>query len=305
MERILSTVSTIFKERYGAHLKIERKSGNKDHKPQFKSHWQNAFVYSRTLRQVSFPIFNSKRQLQAIATASPVENQDAIIFDEMAQFLQLTIAEHIELTEVEEIQRQAELAFEKAHSESSKIVELKTRSQKTPQTIEFKKPNLNFEFDFQPLWISGTNHNFNSHIAFSVHDWVANWAFINAKEIPDLVWEDPHAWQSFPQVTLFIPEIEKLNKKQIATLEFNLKNIRKLKQQKPLVIVTSNSEVSAELEELKKYFKFYKSNTNVTARVQAHFLLFHHKDHAKWLHECEKSKSLYFLPFSPGPTQLH
>lgn len=303
MEAILNTVSTIFKERYGAHLKIERKLNPERNGT--RRQWPGAFVYSRTHRQVSFPIFNSKKELQAVATASPVSNQDAVIFDEMAQFLQLTISEHIELSTVLEKQIETEMAIERAHVDPSKVVSLRTKKiDPTPQ-IEYKKPKLKGEPDLRPIWISGDNETFNSHIAFSVHDWVSNWAFINAKEIPDLVWQDPHSWQNFPQVTIFVPDIESLSAKKRETLKANLSLLTKLKGQKPLVIVTSRAEVSPELEELRLLFKHYRANENVTARVQAHFLLYHHKDEKPWAHNCDKTQSLYFLPFSPGPKNLH
>ena len=270
MEAIISTVSTIFKERYGAQLTVERKQTQQNRKKPI-GQWNSPFVYSRTLRQVSFPIFNSKKELQAIAVAHPVENQDAIIFDEMAQFLQLTISEHIELSDQFEGVVQKEDAVRSAHIGNSNVVQLKTRKQSNVTHFEYKKPKLNKEADLQPIWISGDNENFNAHIAFSIHDWVTNWAFINAKEIPDLIWEDPHHWQSFPQVTIFIPNITSLSHEKLETLRQNIDQLKKVDGRKPLIIITSPNELSDELVELKKSFKSYKANENVTARVQAHF----------------------------------
>lgn len=306
MEKIINTVSTIFKERYGTKLKIEKAQSIKRNQPVFLSHWQSPFVYSRTLRQVSFPIFNSKKELQAIATASPVENKDAIVFDEMAQFLQLTIAEHIEITNIHELQVEREKAFEKINSDSSKVIELKTKKKDTNTlTYEFKKPKITQPADLSPIWISGQNQDFNAHIAFSIHDWVSNWAFINAKEIPDLIWQDPNSWQNFSQVTIFIPNIETLSAENIAKLKENLQHLKRMQENKPLIVVSSASELSPELENLKSNFKHYKANKNISARVQAHFLLYHYKEDKPWTHQCDKTDSVYFLPFSNGPKQIH
>jgi len=306
MEAIINTVSTIFKERYGAILKIETEFTETKRKPRFSSQWQSHFVYSRTLRQVSFLIFNSRRELQAVATAGPVENKDAVMFDEMAQFLQLTIAEHIELTDRRDIQERTEEAMELAHANHTNVVELKTRKiSETPASFQYKEVKQTKPADTTPIWISGTNEDFNAHIAFSIHDWVANWAFINAKEIPDLVWQDPHAWQNFPQVTLFVPDIATLSKTKLEILKSNLEQLSKIKGPKPLIVISSPTEISDELKELQHFFKCYEANDKVTARVQAHFLLFHHKKASKWTHQCKETDSIYFLPFSPSPTNLH
>jgi hypothetical protein len=305
MDAIINTVSTIFKERYGAKLKVETEFDKRKGKPHFISQWKSAFVYSRTLRQVSFPIFNSKRELQAIVTASPVDNQDAIVFDEMAQFIHLTIAEHIEVREKHDLQRRAEEAFAQTHLGAEKVVQLKTRKQPLPQTFEYKKIKPKREADTAPIWISGDNEDFNAHIAFSIHDWISNWAFINAREIPDLVWQDPHAWQNFPQVTLFVPDISTLSQSKIETLKKNLEQLKYVQGQKPLIIVTSPKEISPELEVLKDQFKHYKANDKVNARVQAHFLLYHQKNDSSWAHHCAETNGIYFLPFSPGSKDYH
>lgn len=305
MEKIFSTVSTIFKERYGAQLKIDRRFNyNKVSKTYFRNHWNCPFVYSRTLRQVSFPIFNSKKELQAIATASPVENKDAVVFDEMAQFLQLTIAEHIELTDIKETQARTASVIERAHASSKKVVELRTRKKPENPAITFKKPKVKKKPDLQPIWISGDNLNFSAHIAFSIHDWVSNWAFINATEIPDLVWEDPNHWENFSQVTIFIPNINSLSEDKVQRLSDNIQKIKVMKN-KPLVVVTSSSKTKPHLEKIKKSFKVYRANDRVTARVQAHFLLYHYKESSPWTHQCLESDRLYFLPFSPSPKNLH
>ncbi len=305
MDKIINTVSTIFKERYGAQLKIDRNLGESNQKPFFKSHWKNTFVYSQTMRQVSFPIFNLKKELKAIATASPVESQDAVVFDEMAQFLQLTIAEHIELTEQVDFKELTQQVIEHAHSDQNKVVELKTRKKVETPVIEYKRRKINREPDLQPIWLSGSNENFNSQIAFSVHDWISNWAFINAKEIPDLIWKDPHSWRNFPQVTIFIPDIPSLSEKKLEVLKRNLADLRKIKGKKPMVVVTSPIEISDELNYFRESFKHYTVNENLSARVQAHFLLYHHKKNSLGTYSDEKTKGLYFLPFSPSPTRVH
>jgi hypothetical protein len=306
MEKVISTVSTIFKQRYGTQLVIERTYRAQKDKPLFMSHWRSPFVYSRTLRQVSFPIFNSKKELQAIATASPVENKDAIIFDEMAQFLQLTIAEHLELTERKEIQLQQELALARSTMDRSKVIDLKTKKTNSETiTFQYKKIDVEEIADLRPIWISSENENFNAHIAFSVHDWAAHWAFINAKEIPDLIWQDPHAWRNFPNVTIFIPNINSLSQENIDRLTNNIRHLKFQTDAKPLIIVSSDLELSPELIKLRSQFKHYKANKNISARVQAHFLLYHYKEDKPWSYHDENTKGVYFLPLSNKPTHFH
>ncbi len=305
MDKIINTVSTIFKERYGAQLKIERNLGTDKQVPFFHSHWKNTFVYSQTMRQVSFPIFNLKKELKAIATASPVESQDAVVFDEMAQFLQLTIAEHIELTDQVDFQNFTQQVIESAHVEPNKVVQLRTKKPVNLPTIEYKKRKINKKPDLQAIWLSGSNENFNAQIAFSIHDWISNWAFINAKEIPDLIWKDPHNWKNFPQVTIFIPDISTLPKKKLDVLKQNLSELKRSKGPKPMIVITSSVDLSDELDHFRSSFKNYKVNDNLSARVQAHFLLFHHKKNIVGTYTDEKTKGLYFLPFSPSPTRIH
>ncbi len=305
MDKIIKTVSNMFMARYGTQLKIETTLPEKKAQPLFLSHWRNSFVYSRTLRQVSFPIFNSKRELQAIAVASPVENKDAIVFDEMAQFLQLTIAEHIELTQQKELQMATEAALLKAHlDDKSNIISLKTKKVMSPP-IEWKKRKPPREYDQQPIWLNGAKDSFNSHLAFSIHDWIPNWAFINAKEIPDLIWKDPNNWQNFPQVTIYIPKIETLSLDNLETLKKNLMELRKLKDKKPLIIVSSSGKLTPEVESLQKLFKYYEVKDNISAQVQAHFLLYRHRDVKLWNYQSSKSESVYFLPFSNQSKEIH
>ncbi len=305
MDNIIKTISNMFMARYGTQLKIETSLPEKKAQPLFLSHWRNSFVYSQTLRQVSFPIFNSKSELRAIAVASPVENKDAVVFDEMAQFLQLTIAEHLELTQKKELQNETESALLRAHQdEHSNVISLKTKNViATP--IEWKKRKAPKEYDHEPIWLNGLKDNFNSHLAFSVHDWISNWAFINAKEIPDLIWKDPNSWQNFPQVTIYIPKIETLSHENLMILKKNLLELRSVKGKKPLIIVSSTGLLSPEAEALKNLFKYYEVKENISAQVQAHFLLYRHRDIKPWNYLCAKSESLFFLPFSTPSKEFH
>ncbi len=304
MDTIFNKVSTIFKERYGAEIKIDRELTATQKRHDIINGWRSPFVYSRTLRQVSFPIFNSKQELNAVVTARPVENKDAVVFAEMAQFLQLTIAEHVDLSDQLELKDETLIAMEKAQNDGGKVVQLITKK-KTNPSIQYKEPRKKKVVDLSPIWISGNNGGFNSHIAFSVHDWVGNWAFINAKETPDLVWKDQHGWQNFPQVTLFIPDIHELSEKKLKVLKENLTNIKKMEGPKPLVLVTSALETPDDMMDLRHLFKHYKSNDKVSARVQAHFLVFHHTSESPFVHSDDQAEGIYFLPFSPNSKLLH
>ncbi|MCJ8277469.1 MAG: hypothetical protein HRT44_07410, partial [Bdellovibrionales bacterium] len=188
MNNLVSRISTIFKERYGTKLQIEWKQPTDGGRtPVFMSHWENSFVYSRTLRQVSFPLFNAKNELQGIAIASPVENKDAVIFDEMASFLQLTVAEHMILAEHHSHVLQTEEAIKLTHTderENNNVVRFKNRKSDPKTEIQFKKRKPPREPSFEPVWIYGHNASIDSHIALSIQDRVSNGASNNANEIP-------------------------------------------------------------------------------------------------------------------------
>jgi len=305
MDRLVATISRIFEERYGTQLVVQKKSSRSNQQqPLFLSHWPSAFVYSRTLRQVSFPIFNEKRELLAMAIAHPVENKDAIIFDEMAQFLQLTIAEHIQLSEQKLCLDETELAIQRSHWDSSKVIELRTRK-KGSQGFEYKRVQTKREMNLDPIWIHEASTYVASQIAFSVHDWAANWAFINAKEIPDLIWSDQTGWDSLAQVTIFIPDIDTVGGPEMAILKKNLESLNQHKNLRPLVIVSSSRKGSSEHDQLQSLFRQYTAKAHITPKIQAHFILFQQKPDPLWSHKCEKSHQVFYLPFSPKPELIH
>jgi hypothetical protein len=307
MDRLVATVSRIFKERYGTQLVIKTKMQTQQNTPVpiFRSHWPSAFVYSRTLRQVSFPIFNSKKELQALAIAHPVENKDAIIFDEMAQFLQLTIAEHMELSEEHLLSQETELAIRRSSRDYDNIIELKTKK-RVSSHFEYKKTYPKREANLDPIWISDCSIENASQIAFSVHDWVNHWAFINAKEIPDLIWSDQTGWKNLSQVTIFVPDIHLLDTAQLETLKKNLSIISLTSQIKPLLIVSSQGSMSDELKAIKdSFFRAYETKPHVTPRIQAHFLLFHQQPETSWAYDCPSTNQVYYLPFSHRPETVH
>ena len=80
MDKTIKSASQLFEKRYGAHLDIQWTGNSGCGSKTYNNSWQTSFVYSRTRRQVSFPIFNREKDLKAIAVASPVDNQDAIAF---------------------------------------------------------------------------------------------------------------------------------------------------------------------------------------------------------------------------------
>lgn len=305
MDRLVATVSRIFKERYGTQLIIQNKGNTQSGKtPLFHSHWPSAFVYSCSLKQVSFPIFNSKKQLLALATAYPVENKDAVIFDEMAQFLQLTIAEHMELSEQQSLKIDTERAIAEAHNDPSKVVQLKTKRINSAR-IEYKRIETQREANLDPIWIQGASQRKASQIAFSVHDWINHWAFINAKEIPDIIWSDSTGWDHLSQATLFIPDIQDLETEQLHQLEANMKSIMEQTGSRPLIIVSSQGELTPELKNLQLNFRRYQAKDHVTPRIQAHFLLFSQQQERHWAYECKNTDQVYYLPFSRSSETLH
>ena len=306
MNNILNTVTRIFEQRYGARLTITYKQGSVEPTPHFNNRWPSAFVYSASKKQVTFPLFNSKKELQAVASAGPVNNQDAVIFEEMSQFLQLTLAEHFELTTQLDDQLHRETVLERFHQNkpSTNIVELKTRKPAEPE-IQYRSDNKIHHPDTSPIWISGDDINLTTHIAFCAHDFTKNWAFVNAKEIPDLVWEDKEGWSHFADITLFIPNIDTLDDEKRQRLLTNLKVLKQRDGAKPFVIVTSTNKNHKNLNSLKKHFRLYQANTTNSAKVQAQFLLAHLKKKPNSIHFCKNTKESFFLPMSPTPTNLH
>ena len=88
-------------------------------------------------------------------------------------------------------------------------------------------------------------------------------------------------------------------------LSGNVEGLRKLQGQKPLIVISGPTELNLDLESLRDQFKHYKANEKASPRVQAHFLLYHHKQETQFVHECDKTKGVFFLPFSPGSKQWH
>lgn len=307
MDRIFTTIARLFLARYGTQLHIKTQLDDVKNRPLFLSHWKNAFVYSCTHKQVTFPIFNSKKELLAIAIASPVENKDAVAFDEMSQFLQLTVGEHLELSQKKIIQQEQESWIQRNHDDTHKVISLKTRREWHPN-IQWKKDTKKasqISHPKEPLWLDGNNENFNSHLAFSIHDMLSNWAFINAREIPDLIWKDPNHWESFPQVTLFIPQVSSLSAEKLSILKTNLIKLKSFDQQKPLIILSNTGPLTESAEQIKLLCQFYHVKQKLNASVQAHYLLSNYRGQKPWMVQENSTQQVYFLPFNKAPRQIH
>ncbi|MCB0377954.1 MAG: hypothetical protein KDD33_05630 [Bdellovibrionales bacterium] len=302
VDDVISQIRSIFVRRYETQLSIQWAHQLKV-KPSFVRPTTSSFVYSTSLKQVTFPIFNQKQELQALAVVSPVENKDAVVFGEMASFLQLTMAEHLELTDKSNTLERTETALHIAHSAPNNLLMFKKKPE--APIIQKKNVQLRRQPSLEPIWICGAQPSLANQIAYSVHDWVSNWAFINAKEIPDLIWRDREYWMSYSQITIFIPDIDLLDLAKQQRLHENILALRKVTGKKPFVIVTSENPPEGQLEELKPLFNFYKANTKVSPRAQAHFLLFHHKDEKPWSYRDKEQESLYFLPLGPSSDRIH
>ena len=303
MSDVISKMSALFRERYSTDLKIEWTGGKKTH-PVFFGQWKASFVYSTTHKQVSFPLFNNKNELKAIARVFPVENKDAVVFSEMSDLLQLTVGEHLMLVEKKDYHIKVEEHLRSQENSSENIVQLKTKKNH-PTSIIYKKQNVKKAPSFEPIWIESLDQNIANHIAFALHDWANNWAFINAREIPDLIWQDENYWKNFPQITIFIPHVDQLDPAKVKIIIENIKELRGSADLKPLVIVTTKKPPSKELANLLLLFKYYKANSNVPPRAQAHFLLFHHKSERPWTYYNKSQDKVYFLPFHPPSNQIH
>ena len=302
MEKTIKSICYLFEQRYGVPLNIEFVSHMKpaDPLPGLRA----PFIYSRSLRQVSFSFFDGEKKLKVMAVASPVDNQDAIVFGEMAQFLQLTLGESLLVHEQKALKEGTLEHLERLGAKKGKVVPFHRGKKSRSPGFQFKKPQL--KPDIQPIWIAGGKEALNIQIALSIHECVGHWAFINAAEIPDLMWQDPHAWKQFPQVTIFIPHIGDLSPDQVSKLKASLEMFEKYQDQKPLIIATGPVEIPAPLESLKGHFKYYEAKEKLKPKAQAHLLLYHYAKLRKnqWVHQSTED-NLYFMPFSPVPKDWH
>lgn len=299
-------VSRMFGDRFGTQLVIKWSDTIRTKQENLKD-WQTTFVYSRTRRQVSFPIFNSKNQLQAIAIAGPVNNEDAIRFKEMSQFLQLTVTERLKTKERLDLVLKKEEVFKKSHNDDSNVIRWPSKVGKAslfPSNLSEKKPKT--PASFCPLWIYGNDHNAGLKVAFAAHEWIRNWAFINVKEIPDLFWQKTDSWHSYAQMTILVPEAENLTKEQWEILSHNVRAASNKVGPKPLIIVTSLHPPESLKPDLASLFKVYKTNPDLTPKAQAHFLLFQKSETTRgWTYHCQQLERLGFLPFGTTSDLLH
>ena len=309
MDNILNKISRLFTSKFGTHLDIQWHS-SKILQARAR-HWKTNFVYSRTNKRVSFPIFGPRHTLKGIATAYPVDNEDAVKFQEMANYLRLTLEEFVNLEEKARLIERKEEALENAHNLSSKIIRWPSKLKKAhpdiePKIIAEKDPNDAIDNeDVGPLWIYGQEQKIMNQVAVACHEWVKNWASFNALEIPDLIWKENPDWTEFGRITLLLPNAEDWTPKQWKILEQNLKKIKNCGDAAPLLIVSSQKSAKELHPQLASDFKNFKVSNNLAAKVQAHFLLFHHRRNKPWEYQCDQWNQLFFLPFHRPSEQLH
>lgn len=303
MDKTIKSASQLFEKRYGAQLEIKWTSQSSPNASS-ASDWQSSFVYSRTRRQVSFPLYDHENDLKAIAIASPVDNKDAILFEEMADFLKLTIAEQIQLQEKKDFTEHSELAFNLAHRRLKNVIPLPRRRSKNIEKLVTSNSRMR-KPDNRPIYLYGENKDLIHRVCMASHDWSKNWAFINAKEIPDLIWQDKDHWRDFPQITICIPDVESLSPKKQDQLASNIEFLRTLGDKKPLIIVTGNQHLNQTNSKLSKMFKIYSPSDKLSAKSQAHFLMFHFKNKESWTYQCPRNKGIFYYPFSKAPQQFH
>ena len=286
MEKTITTIKKIFEEHYKVKLKLQWAENLIKEEFLLWNKHQNFFMHSRKLRQVVFPIFNSKRQLEVLATVKPVFKENRACFNEMADFLNLTVTEPLRLRGIYQEQNQKEDILQRFFANPGKVIPFKIKrpikalgktngllkKQMVSCNNKLKRLKSKKETGFDPIWILGDKNSVNTKIALCVHELSSNWAFINTKNFSDLIWENPKDWGSFPQVTVLIPEIQTLSDSKVAHLHDSLKFIRRLKD-KPLLIVTSSRRLSGKLKELKPLFKNCESNEKIPPFNQAQTIL--------------------------------
>lgn len=292
-------VCKLFNFRFGTHLKIKWSVPIVE-ASQVEKSWKTTFVYSVSGRQVAFPIFNGKKQLRAIALAGPVENNDAIRFQEMSDFLQLTLAESIHLNDRKKGLTKHNLystPIEKSRtSEACDVVKYPRAENvsKTPHSSPNGRPPA--------LWLYGSDGKQALKVAYSLHEWAKNWALINIREIPDLFWKEQSCWTVYQQMSLLLPAAEDLTEAQWQTLTNNLQSISHGGDQKenPTLILTSHLHPEVLRPEIMDQFLVHKVHETITAQLQAHFLLFQDPNNTRSL--TESSKGLHHLIFLPQKT---
>jgi|GEM_PF-3147574 len=303
MSSFHTKVSQLFGDRFGTQLVIKWSNPLSLGKDSLKD-WQTTFVYSRTRRQVSFPIFSKNNQLRAIAIAHPVGNNDAVRFQEMSQFLQLTVTESLNAHDRLEVLENSEAVFQKSHNEDTNVIRWPANKKQSTTGAELQDETKK-TYSFQPIWLYGEDHQLNLKVAYAAHEWVRNWAFINVKEIPDLFWQKKESWLSYAQMTILIPQVESLSERQWSILESNLKEVSNHLGPKPLILLTSQDSPEALRKGQAHRFKAYRTNSELTPKAQAHFLLFQQTEQRGWIHHCQRLKGLYFLPFGTTSDLLH
>ena len=276
MKKMIFTVKKVFEEHYGVELQFQWACHLPKNQVSFLTYLKNPFIHSHVLKQVFFPIFDSKRHLQALITVGPVTKADPASFKKMSHFLEATISEYIDLNQKYQQQLQRQEIIEKLQTESNKVISLNTKRNRSIGH-EAQRPVSKLNITPIPLWIHGNNPKLNISIAFSIHDGSSNWAFINVQENPDLFWKDPGSWKDLPQITILIPDMESLSLSKQNHLERVLKSIKRKKKNKPLFVVTSSNKLSKNLDRFKTLFMEYQSHEKIPVSIQAQFIFHQYK----------------------------
>ena len=301
-KKVINKIKKIFQEHYKKEffLQYSESFGEKDFLAW--NECQTPFIYSEELRQVCFPIFSSKKRFKILVTVRPVYKEDSNSFSEMADFLSLTLAEPCKLKQsLRQIKREEEV-LARLSSDPGKVIPLRTKrslEQQTRKTTGKQSQNeINQSFlDFRnlsknktnldPLWIIGDKSQHNRKVAFSIHNLTSNWAFMDFREISDLIWKDCRGWETFPHVTVLISDIELLSDSKIACLQKSLGFMEKLKE-KPFLIITSGSlskkSHPGKSRIIRKFFKSYEiMDDNFPPSSQARIIFCQHKNYHRYL----------------------
>ncbi len=276
MRETINIVKRIFQDHYKVELDFQwAENLNKNEFLSWNKH-QTPFIYFCKFKEIHFPVFDSKKQLNALAVVRPVFRESRILFNEMAGFLKLTVTESLKLNEASCIQDKKEDILKRLAADPRKVIPFKTGNPVNREiTVRTLKPARTINFD--PIWIVGNNARLNIRVAFSIHELSSNWAFINAREIPDLIWGNPGVWEKFPQMTILISDIESLSCSKVTYLHESLKFIKNLRE-KPLLIVTSSGSFAEELQTLKPFFGQYDFNEKISTSRQARIIFHQHQN---------------------------
>jgi len=292
-------VCQLFSSRFKTQLKIRWSIPVVD-SIRLEKKWKTTFVYSVSSKQVAFPIFNGQQKLRAIAIAGPVENEDVIRFQEMSDFIQLTLVKSVELKEQRDQLIKKEFICTPQYKGAIVKYPSKEGQEMSPKNSRFQKPST-------AIWLVGNDPKLNLKVAYSIHEWKRNWALINIREIPDLFWTEKDDWSIYRQMSLLLPAAEDLLDSQWIEMHENINRFKNMDpNEQPTLMLTSQLDPALLNPEVAQSFLIRRVYESVSPQLQAHFLLYQNTENPLAITQDQNLlESLIFLPSDSKQSTFH